>query len=352
MDKKVSVIMPVYNSSNYLRTCLDSVVSQTYSNFEIVLVDDGSTDGSQNICDEYASIFNNINVYHIDNKGVSNARNFGISKAKGELVTFVDADDWVEKDILENLVSMINDYDLSCCSLREVWPHINTKNLLINSNYQLDNPKDAFDVINRMHKGVTVKLFRKEIIINNNIKFNEEIKNGEDAVFLYEYLMHANSFVTSSKIVYNYNKIDSNTAVTKYYEDYYKWKLIELKASFEAFDRWSNNKQDTKQIKINNTIQYIEEMFDYYFSNCSNPKQKILDIISMIMESKLINISDINKNNKYDLKNNIENTDYEALYNAYECANKYGLLNIVKQKIINVIKSKGKAYKTKKYSSQ
>ena len=100
----ISVIVPVYNTVNYVRYCVESILSQTMKDFELILVDDGSSDGSEKICDEYSK--NNLNVIslHQKNKGVSAARNLGIEMASGDYIVFVDSDDWVESDYLEILL--------------------------------------------------------------------------------------------------------------------------------------------------------------------------------------------------------------------------------------------------------
>ena len=108
---KISVIIPVYNVSDYLERCVNSVLRQTFKDFEIILVDDGSTDGSAKKCDEYAKVNNNIQVIHKKNGGLSDARNHGIRVAKGDYIAFIDSDDWVNERFLEEMYTNINEYD-------------------------------------------------------------------------------------------------------------------------------------------------------------------------------------------------------------------------------------------------
>lgn len=107
----ISVIVPVYNVESYLKRCLDSIINQTYQNIEIILIDDGSTDNSGNLCEDYKKIDNRIKVVHKTNGGLSDARNTGIKKAKGKYITFVDSDDYVEYDYVEYLYNLIKKYD-------------------------------------------------------------------------------------------------------------------------------------------------------------------------------------------------------------------------------------------------
>lgn len=120
-NAKVSVIVPVYNVEPYLRKCLDSILAQTYQNLEIILVDDGSTDKSGTICDEYAGRDDRIHVIHKENGGVSSARNAGLTAADGEYIGWVDADDWIEPDMYAYLLSCILRYgaDIAICSRKE-----------------------------------------------------------------------------------------------------------------------------------------------------------------------------------------------------------------------------------------
>ena len=109
MGEKISVIVPVYNVEAYLERCVESILQQTYANFELILINDGSADSSGQICDYLASQYENIKVYHIENAGVSNARNMGIQLATGSWVTFIDSDDFVTKDYLKILISAVDD---------------------------------------------------------------------------------------------------------------------------------------------------------------------------------------------------------------------------------------------------
>ena len=119
MEKQplISVIVPVYNVENYLPRCLDSIINQTYTNLEILLVDDGATDNSGKLCDEYAQKDNRIRVFHKENGGVSSARNMGLDNATGEYIAFVDSDDYIDKCMYEIMLnsSVQNNADIVVC---------------------------------------------------------------------------------------------------------------------------------------------------------------------------------------------------------------------------------------------
>lgn len=115
----VSIIIPVYNAASFLPRCMDSILSQTETNFEVILSDDGSTDNSLSLCQEYARKYPFVNVIHHANRGPAHARNIAVAQAKGEYITFVDADDWLAPDFLEELLRVARKYeaDLTCCNL-------------------------------------------------------------------------------------------------------------------------------------------------------------------------------------------------------------------------------------------
>jgi len=123
MDEKISIIIPVYNVENYLENCLKSVVSQSYSNLEIILVDDGTPDGSGAICDQWAKLDNRIQVIHKENAGLSSARNVGLDKATGSYVMFIDSDDIVDQDICRDLYCSIKDSgsDIAICDAEHIF---------------------------------------------------------------------------------------------------------------------------------------------------------------------------------------------------------------------------------------
>ena len=123
MEPLISVIVPVYNVEKYLGKCIDSIINQTYRNIEIILVDDGSTDSSGEICDSYARQHKNVTTYHQTNGGLSSARNYGIERARGEYIGFVDSDDYIEPNMYEVLLQLLqsNNAEMSMCALYDVF---------------------------------------------------------------------------------------------------------------------------------------------------------------------------------------------------------------------------------------
>lgn len=188
----ISIVVPVYNVENNLRRCLDSILMQSFSDWECIMVDDGSVDSSGTICDIYANKDKRFHVVHKVNGGVSNARNVGINTCKGKWVSFVDADDSLSKNYLEGFISSLN-ADFILCGFTS-------------SNDLNVQPVDAIFEGRDLQKGVEVlvedkyllyapwcKLFNKEILDKEGIRFNPSIRLSEDTIFCYQYLYFCNS---------------------------------------------------------------------------------------------------------------------------------------------------------------
>ncbi len=186
----ISIIVPVYNVEQCLRQCLDSIIAQTYTDWECILVDDGSIDGSGKICDEYATMDSRFHCFHLLNQGVSHARNYGLEKVNGEWITFIDSDDWVESNLLEIIVNIICKQDTDCVKwgfiLESRYDSIKmtiSGNQSISDNYinyklSQDSGYDAY-VWNTLYKRILL----------DGIKFDESISWCEDHIFTTEYYL-------------------------------------------------------------------------------------------------------------------------------------------------------------------
>lgn len=204
----VSVVVPVYNVEKYLDKCMQSLMAQTYTNLEIILVDDGSTDRSGDICDKWSSEFYNIKVVHQKNSGVSKSRNVGIQNAKGDYIGFIDADDYIANDMYENLVKAITDgISVSACGYSRILEN--------NEEKYISNCKPVISANEAIHRcladdgwGLYIwnKLFSREAIFNDGypILFPEDLTIGEDAVWLINVLLSCKKVSYYAKSNYKY----------------------------------------------------------------------------------------------------------------------------------------------------
>ena len=208
MNKKVSIVVPIYNVEKYLDKCINSLVNQTYQDIEILLIDDGSTDKSGKIAEDWAKKDSRTNVYHKTNGGLSDARNYGIKKASGSYICFIDSDDWVEKNYIERLLLKIyeNDCDISICNpiydfengVSKIKQKKNNK-----SNYIMNSEEAILELNNFRYFDMSAcfKLFKKELF--NNIKFPKE-KYCEDFYIMFKLFDKANKIVYFNEYLYHY----------------------------------------------------------------------------------------------------------------------------------------------------
>lgn len=197
----ISIIIPVYNVEPYLRQCLDSILNQSCNDWEAILVDDGSTDGSGTICDEYASHNSRIKVFHKENGGVSTARNTGLNIANGEWIWFVDGDDWIEKNaisILYNCIVQNTSTDIIYFGLNQVGENKIWKSSATDI---LNMSKENFlrSVQCNTHQAI---LYKHSIIKSHNIFFSVGMKMAEDLEYQYKYLLHCKNPIQISPTLY------------------------------------------------------------------------------------------------------------------------------------------------------
>lgn len=230
IDPKVSVIVPVYNAQKHIGRCIDSILNQTFREFEIIIINDGSKDKSSIICDNYARQYDNITVIHKENEGVSIARNIGISIAKGQYITFVDSDDYIDNTFLEYSVNkMDNDIDLYISGL--VMETFNGEDIIkkdeyLGKNYEY-SVKKLLENLNIDYPLICIcgpwcKIYRKSILEEYNIKFNEELSLGEDTSFNIDYLSKCNKIYFSNEYFYHYRRENENSLFSRYNKDNYE----------------------------------------------------------------------------------------------------------------------------------
>ena len=210
---QISVIVPVYNVEKYLSRCIESILSQTFTDFELLLIDDGSTDRSGEICDEYAKKDTRIRVFHTKNRGVSAARNLGLDNAKGEWISFVDSDDWVEDDYLRTLfheAKLNKDSIVWQSFFIEIEHDARPVEIYKSCEYFDTVLRKPFEenqiienILNVSNVNVFAKLFNQKTIIDNNISFLEKTSISEDVVFLHEYLLFVKPFIDQSILTNN-----------------------------------------------------------------------------------------------------------------------------------------------------
>lgn len=213
----ISVIVPVYNVKPYLKKCVDSICNQTYQNLEIILVDDGSTDGSGEMCDEYAKIDSRVVALHQKNAGQGAARNYSLEKAHGEWIGFVDADDWIDRNYYEKLVraAETSGADMACCDRRVYDEQGNLTyeaKIAEGKTYRIDDIEEYFyRFFFRYTPSSCNKLYRMGVI--QKIRFHSVAEVGsEDALFNYEVMFRFGRIAEVKSVFYNSIARNNSTA--------------------------------------------------------------------------------------------------------------------------------------------
>lgn len=283
MNLNISFIIPVYNCEGYLNECLDSIINQNYQYIEIIIINDASTDNSLNICNKYAQKDNRVKlITNKRNLGVSATRNIGIEKSTGDVIIFIDSDDYIEKDYIQKIITLIGKYDLLCYGYNCLYKNTKIPILL---NKKINN-KDVFEnkvmIGNEIAGYLWNKVFKSDIVKSNNIKFNENIHYCEDLLFVSQYLKYSNSVYYFNDCLYNY-RMRKNSASYNFFN---KKNSSILYSYLFLIEKYKNNEL------IENHLKYMYLIYYYCFKKYG-------------LESDMINKNILKEENKIILYNNL-----------------------------------------------
>lgn len=309
MKHKFSLIIPAYNVEKYIKKCLDSVLNQTYNNYEIIIINDGSTDNTSKILESYKSN-KKIKIINQENKGLSNARNTGVSNAKGDYILFIDSDDFIEKELLEILNKTIKDEDLIRFQIRIL---DETNKIIKEYKEETFNNLNGIEAFNKLSKYNLVELavcyaYKKDTFLKNNYKFEE--KTYHEDFGLIPYIIISSKKVTSINYIgYNYlqrkNSIMNNTDyekeikksndVLKHYKNLIKWSQ-NIEGDLKIYKSFIANSVILKSLNLKEKDykNYIKKLKEYKVyddlltNNKENKIKKILIKISPKLYYKII----------------------------------------------------------------
>ena len=231
----MSIIIPVYNVEQYLERSILSVINQTYNNIEIILVDDGSTDNSGKICDEYEKIDNRIKVFHKLNGGLGSARNFGYEKSLGEYILYLDSDDYIENVTIEKMMQY-SDFDIVCCGFDRV--DEDTKKIY--SKEMIEMPFDELTINNKnineaafLNPAGWGKLFKRKIL--QNVRFSDNKNSIEDILFYLEIIPKISKVKYIKEILWHYmiKKDSLISSLTQEKADLFEVELLNIKEKYQ-----------------------------------------------------------------------------------------------------------------------
>ena len=310
MEPKISIIVPVYNVEQYIERCVESLINQTHKNVEIILVDDGSKDNSGKLCDELAQRDSRIVVYHKENGGLSDARNYGIDKSTSDYVGFVDSDDFVDEDMYEILLSNLLKYDseISFCRLNDVYNDEITKDNTENKPYLMTSEQAIKMVLEAKVFSVTAvnKLYKKSLFAQ--IRFDKG-KIAEDAFIMVDllsrcekiaateakkyYYMHRENSITTQKFTPKFlNVIEAYEKNAKIVSD--KYPNLKYQADtricwayFYVLDRLLKDEEYKDEKLETELIQYLKKHKKFILSNSLFNAKRKLSFVALLINKNL-----------------------------------------------------------------
>lgn len=295
MLNKISIIIPIYNSEKFLIKCLDSLLKQSEEIYELILVNDGSTDSSSNIINQYAEKYKCIHIINQINSGVSVARNKGMDLATGDYIMFIDADDWVSNNIVEQYLSTIKKTKSDC--LIGEWNevkyncNVNKRNKAlkyISNESTEETKKRTIDHYFKSREGGApwAKLFCRDIIKKNSLKFVENLPLGEDYLFVLNYIIFCKKIVLVEQPMYFY-RMDELGAATKNRKNYFDIQLF-----------IESEKTNIMKKANLNILDFEESLVNTYMKCCNN------SYINIFKSKLKLKVEEIRKivNNEYSIK--------------------------------------------------
>lgn len=277
----VSVIIPIYQAEKYIKRCVFSVINQTYKDVEILLIDDGSTDNSLNICNELAQEDSRIRVLHQENSGVATARNRGIDCASGEYIFFLDSDDWIEKETLYELKTAMEDSSSDICFCGFCYVNEGDDRKRISSSsaeneiHTFMNEKFWELYWDTILFNIGTKLYKSKIIEEANIRFHTDMVVYEDVQFCMEYIEHTKKVRVMWQEFYNYFVGNNDSATCRYLCDF--WASTELFCRF-LLEKFGSNDSDAKSA-------ILRCLFRAFLQECHNPQLNKSDFLRSLEEN-------------------------------------------------------------------
>lgn len=286
-NNKVSIIIPVYNAEPYIKKCVECIQAQTYKDFEIILVNDGSSDNSLEVCKTLAEEYSNIYTYNKSNGGVSSARNYGLKKAKGEYICFVDSDDYVRPNYLISLIETQHrtEADLIVAGFCIKSSKGNEVKQLPIEQYN----REEFDKAVLLLRSIYVlgvpwnKLYIADIIKSNNIYFDINLNSYEDEIFVLQYMQYAKSIATSSEIIYDYMIYDNISLSKAYIEVNKHFKIAQT--IYQLGVSFSNNPTYIHHLKDDMMRHYLECITRMYTKTSSFGFRQRINNINIVLQN-------------------------------------------------------------------
>lgn len=312
MNDLISVVVPVYNVEKYLSRCVENICSQTYDHLEIILVDDGATDHSGDMCDAFAAADKRITVIHKKNGGLSDARNAGMAVANGEYICFFDSDDWVEKDVLEKAYKALTESVADIAIWGFSKDFVDAQESVLRSE-TLNKPTCVCSKANREHflfaddSGLAMvgyawnKLYRRSVLVENRLEFEKGVSLVEDMLFNAQALSIAKTIVFVDTIGTHYMQRERETLGAKFYPNFYELKLRACRARETLLKAYGATEEEVYKIMERSYFAAIK-------SSC-RMACKTSDLTKKEKKEYIKNMCEISEVRKFIKKYNAKNKD-------------------------------------------
>lgn len=290
--QKISIIVPIYNVEDYLNRSLDSVLNQTYENWECILVNDGSTDASEKICQEYVEKDSRFKLYTQENSGSGIARTNGLKQAIGEYICFIDPDDYIDTTALANNIKIADQYepDIIANGYNEVREKsLNQQKHLITGLFDQEEFRNHFKTYALV--GVTAvwnKLYKRSFLKDNNLTFTDQ-RAGQDAVFNYEVYKYVETIYIDDNCYYFYNRTREDSVVNTYNKKRFKYEMNILNAFKNLIKYWGRTKEYETEIRVREWNLLFNEIKNINLRNSPYTKDLKIHLLKIMYESDTFN---------------------------------------------------------------
>lgn len=320
----VSVIMPVYNVESHLKRSINYIMNQKFTNWELILVNDGSTDESGKICEHYSLVDDRISVYHQKNYGSGRARQLGLEKSKGKYICFVDPDDYLNTDALNNNVKIIEKYnpDLISNGYCEIKSALGNKNVkvkyqpIIEGFFNKEEFRENFSAYEMIGgRALWNKLYKKSLLIKNNITFTDQ-RVGQDALFNYEVYKVVNSIYIDPNVYYNYDNTRLGSAVKTYRTDRIDFEYNIAKSYSRLFESWGMKNEYKIDILTSYWNILFTEIVNISKKDCPLSLKEKITRIKHFKKDKMISRA-LNELSGRDIKSNFSRLNFFLVRRNY-----------------------------------
>lgn len=329
---KISTIIPVYNQEKHIEKALKSIIDQTFEPYEILIINDASTDKTQDKCKKFKMLYKNIKIINLTkNMGVSNARNIGIDNANGDYIHFMDSDDTIEKDMYENIIDEIGNKEKDLIITGTRYNENNKINIYIPQKCEINTLNEMKDFIKDncisgrrdIFNVVWNKLYKRDFLLKNDIRFDKNITFGEDFLFNLKCMKNTNSIYIINKAYYNYmRRLNEETLKMKFLRNKIHLRRLFYKKWIEFYKAYDIYENVSKELQIYEGFKIYTAIISVANKNCSLKYKEKVEYINEFITFENSDCLFKYMENKKELKKQLECLKNGEIEKFYDIINK------------------------------